>query len=159
LVDTITRAAHLYESSGCDYKNGKLKKCAPLAASYIPMQQENPPMYSNNDGLTRGTLFPGLDLPFMNITNKSNPCAGTPLGELMALSFAVKELNLYLDTHPEDGEAFEVFKSLSQLLKAGKATYSATCGPIDVESVSNSNSYTWLNDPWPWEYVEKVVRK
>ena len=49
--------------------------------------------------LARGTLFPGLDLPFMNLVNKPADLS-TPLCELMAMDFVIRELNLYLDTHP-----------------------------------------------------------
>ena len=86
----------------CSDNQGTLPSCAPLAAGFVPYQQDNPATYESCDGLTRGTLFPGLDLPLFNMPNKSNPYAGTPLGELMALDFAVKELNLYLDTHKDD---------------------------------------------------------
>ena len=80
----------------CSYKEGTLPSCAPLGVGFIPFQQENPPMYKVNEALTKGTLFPGLDLPWFNVSNTSNPYEGTPLGELMALSFAIKELNCTL---------------------------------------------------------------
>ena len=54
----------------CDYKNGMLPECAPLALAYTPMQQCSEPAYDGKMALARGTLFPGLDLPFMNMVNK-----------------------------------------------------------------------------------------
>ncbi len=45
----------------------------------------------------------------------------------MALDFAVKELNLYLDTHKDDREAFEMFKNyLALAKKAEKSMCAAT---------------------------------
>ena len=87
-------------TSDCGYKCGSLPECSPLALAVMPVQDEHSPYYEKDDALNRGTLFPGLDLPFKNIINKSNPYAGTPLGEVMALDFVIKELNLYLDIRP-----------------------------------------------------------
>lgn len=141
---------------GCGYKCGKLPVCAPLATANVPMQQENPPMYAPEEALTRGTLFPGLDLPFMNMINKSNPYAGTPLGELMALWFMAKELQLYLDTHPEDAEAFKALKDTLALAKEGRERYVKLYGPVKLEDVQMSEYYDWLQGPWPWEYCERT---
>ena len=142
-------------SSGCDYKNGMLPECAPLVAAYVPMQQANPPKYANNEALTRGTLFPGLDLPLYNEPNKTNPCAGTPLGELMAIDFMIRELNLYLDTHKNDTEAFMMLKELIALSKEGREKYVKMYGPIMISDLKSQDRYSWLNDPWPWERAER----
>ncbi len=53
-------------------------------------------------GLIRGTLFPGLDLPFMGMVNNTEK-SDTPMHELQALAFAIQELALYLDTHRRTG--------------------------------------------------------
>ncbi len=142
--------------SACDYKSGTMPSCAPLASTYVPMQQEAQPRYGNDEALTRGTLFPGLDLPWMNKVNKTHPYAGTPLGELMALGFIVKELNLYLDTHKNDTQAFEVMRKMAALLKEGQAKYTRLYGPITLSDLAMEDKYTWLSDPWPWEYNERT---
>ena len=50
-------------------REGRLPAMAPLANPYVPFQLENPPQYEAQKGLVRGTLFPGLDLPFMGMVN------------------------------------------------------------------------------------------
>ena len=63
-----------------DYRNsenmtgnmGRLPAKAPLANPYVPFQLENPPRYEARKGLIRGTLYPGLDLPFMGMINQKN---------------------------------------------------------------------------------------
>ena len=92
-------------ASKCGYKSGMLPDCAPLGVAYVPMQQSATPAYDSAEALTRGTLFPGLDLPFMNMINNT-PEKSTPLRELMAIDFVLDELELYLDTHRKDAEAF-----------------------------------------------------
>ena len=144
------------ESHVADCKLGTLPPLAPMATAYVPMQQKNPQKYSSEDALTRGTLFPGLDLPFMNKPNSTNPYAGTPLGEIMALDFMIKELNLYLDTHPDDEEAFALLKSVISLSEEGREKYVSRYGPLTVNDLKKCSKYTWLKDPWPWEYNERT---
>ncbi len=143
------------ERGSCPLKQGPLPDCVPLAAAFVPIQPEGSPMYDTGEALTRGTLFPGLDLPFLNVVNKSTPYAGTPLGELMALDFVVKELNLYLDTHPEDKEAFTYLQEILKLYAEGKKAYIKRCGPIQVCDLEDAKSYTWIEGPWPWKYTER----
>ena len=136
----------------CTYKQGTLPQCAPLSAAFIPYQQQDAPKYANTEALIRGTLFPGLDLPFMNVANKNNPYAGTHLGDLMALDFVMKELNLYLDTHKDDAEAFALLQSVIELSRQAHAKYVKLHGPLMLKDLAGCDSYTWLHDPWPWEF-------
>ena len=76
---------------------GRLPSLAPLANPYVPFQQDDPPKYEAKKGIVRGTLFPGLDLPFMGRVNQAELPASA-MSELQALAFAVQELALYLDT-------------------------------------------------------------
>ena len=141
-------------NNSCSFREGPLMSCAPLAVAYVPIQQSSKPAYEAGQALTRGTLFPGLDLPFMNVVNKGNPCAGTPLGELMALDFVIKELQLYLDTHKNDKEAFETLQATIALQKEGRAQYVRRYGPLKITDMDVADSYTWINDPWPWDYCD-----
>ena len=130
---------------------GRLPATAPLANPYVPFQLENSPKYEPRTAIVRGTLFPGLDLPFMNMINQ-NELPMTPLTELQTLGFALQELALYLDTHRDDKEAFEVFETLQKMYAKGREKYEKDCGPLTHGS-SMANRYSWLDDPWPWEYA------
>lgn len=141
------------KSSACGHKCGFLPSCAPLAAAFVPAQQSASPRYESEEALARGTLFPGLDLPFMNMVNTPEGL-DTPLAELMAIDFVCKELELYLDTHREDAEAFDVYKSFLQLAKEARERYTARYGPLQQSDMIHADSYTWLDNPWPWEYVK-----
>lgn len=134
----------------CGYKSGMLPDCAPLAVAFVPMQQSAQPAYNSADALARGTLFPGLDLPFMNMINKT-PEKSTPLRELMALDFVLDELELYLDTHRKDAEALATYQSMLKLAKEGREKYTAMYGPISQTDMLGAKSYTWLDNPWPWD--------
>ena len=129
---------------------GRLPLTAPLANPYVPFQQENPPRYEPRKAFVRGTLFPGLDLPFMGMVNK-NEKPLTPLTELQTMAFAIQEIALYLDTHREDEEALSVYRSLQEMYERGREEYEKECGPLTHLSVTDGK-YRWLDDPWPWEY-------
>lgn len=131
---------------------GKLPAVAPLAYPYVPFQQENPPKYEPQKALVRGTLFPGLDLPFMGMVNKTEKPI-TPLGELQTMAFVLQELVLYLDTHREDQEALAVYQSFQKMYHKARMQYEQRHGPLTNTSMTEGE-YRWLNDPWPWEYAK-----
>ena len=131
------------ENTECTYKQGALPGCAALGLAVMPSQGSAEPAYSNAEALSRGTLFPGLDLPFMNIVNKM-PAKTTPLRELMAL-----------DTHPSDSEAFATYQSMLKLYEEGRNTYAAEYGPLQRSDMAYAPSFNWPNDPWPWDYVKE----
>lgn len=131
---------------------GRLPAMAPLANPYVPFQIENAPKYETRKGLVRGTLFPGLDLPFMGMVNK-NELPITPLTELQTMAFAIQELALYLDTHRDDKEALELYRSYQKMYDEGRHTYEKNYGPLNHMSITDGE-YRWLDDPWPWEYAK-----
>ena len=134
----------------CSEAKGILPACAPLANPYVPFQLESPPKYEPRKALVRGTLFPGLDLPFMGMVNQQEQPI-TPKTELQTLGFMIQELALYLDTHRDDNEALEMYRAYQKMYTDGKKKYEKECGPLNHMSVSGEK-YRWLDDPWPWEY-------
>ena len=140
----------------CPDNYGTMPSCAGLAVPYVPFQQTGSKQYSQNDALSNGTLFPGLNLPF-HLKVEGSTLPATPLVELQALEFVVLELGTYLDTHPDDTEAFELFKQYSAMEQS--ATMSErTFGPITKTSAAAGSSYRWLQDPWPWNYGQNEVK-
>ena len=139
--------------TACGDACGTLPECAPLAVPYVPFQQTGPKRYDQQDALDRGTLFPGLDLPF-RVKAEAAKTMG-PLAELQALEFVLLELGLYLDTHQDDSEAFELYRQYAAMEKAARAQYEAVHGPLLQRSAAGEKAWaSWLKDPWPWNYVE-----
>lgn len=138
----------------CEDDQGCLPPCAPLAVPHVPFQQKGSKRYDQSEALANGTLFPGLNLPF----HLKSPAASLPEGaaaELQALNFVVTELGLYLDTHKDDAEAAGLFQQYAELAKEGKRRYEAMYGPLVQKNAIQKGAYTWLNDPWPWEYCKE----
>lgn len=129
---------------------GRLPAMAPLANPYVPFQLENPPKYDARRGLIRGTLFPGLDLPFMGMVN-TKELNVTPKTELQTLAFAIQELALYLDTHRDDHEALELYREYQKMYHACMMKYTENESALNHMSPAKG-AYNWLDDPWPWEY-------
>ena len=144
-------------SSRCPDKCGTLPSCAPLAVGYVPFQQTESQRYNQRDALSNGTLYPALNLPFyLKIPGSSLP--GNGATELQALDFVVLELGTYLDTHPEDEEAFALFKQYVAMAKAARDSYEKENGPLTRKASANDQRYTWLKDTWPWNYAENEVK-
>lgn len=97
--------------TSCPDNYGTLPSCAGLAVPYVPFQQDRPNKYSQSEALSNGTLFPGLNLPF-HLKVEGSTLPTNPLVELQALEFVVLELGIYLDTHPDDTEAFTLSSSM-----------------------------------------------
>ena len=134
----------------CGDKDGALPACAPLANPYVPFQNTAPEMYGSKCALIRGTLFPGLDLPYLGMANTKEK-SGTALHELQALDFAVAELGLYLDTHADDTEAAELFNEYVESYQMAMQQYQQNDRALTQKDAAQSGRYAWLEGPWPWE--------
>lgn len=132
----------------CRGRDGKLPSVAPLANPYVPFQLDNPPVYDSPKALVRGTLYPGLDLPFRGMVNKTNKSGAS----LQSLSFTVQELALYLDTHQWDQDALELYRTYQEQLQKARHLNIQKHGPLTHQDVVKGD-YAWLDDPWPWEYA------
>ncbi|MBO3446447.1 MULTISPECIES: spore coat protein CotJB [Clostridia] len=72
---------------------------------------------------------------------------------IQELCFACLDMNLYLDTHPEDQKAVNTFNSLSKQFMQAKCAYESKYGPLTNfgHSTSNCNNWQWVCQPWPWD--------
>lgn len=70
------------------------------------------------------------------------------LKRLSAIGFTMLELRMFLDTHPNDKEANELFNKYHEKYKALVKEYEAEFGPL---TLNGKNSDEWLENPWPWD--------
>ena len=74
------------------------------------------------------------------------------LKRIMALEFTALELNLYLDTHPEDERALADFNQVAHELAELKEHYEHRYGPLLNYGWGPSHErWRWPDEPWPWE--------
>lgn len=135
----------------CTDAQGVLPACAPLANPYVPYQKENAQTYQAGMGLVRGTMYPGLDLPFMGMVNQKEK-SSTPLHRLQAMNFAVSELGLYLDTHADDQDATDLFNQYVEQYADALRQYEKERGSTTQMGAALTGRYEWLEGPWPWDY-------
>lgn len=82
-----------------------------LAMASIPIQPWNKPD-NLEQGFQNGTIFPELNKEFRYAKDGSGPCCPASISQNACreyvLSFAITDMQLYLDTHPDckDGKAF-----------------------------------------------------
>ena len=74
------------------------------------------------------------------------------LRTVQELEFTAIDLNLYLDTHPEDQQALAHYNAVTQQLQAARAQYEQCYGPLVAAGYGCSGyPWKWIEDPWPWE--------
>ncbi len=71
------------------------------------------------------------------------------LQNIMCYKFAINDLVLYLDTHPEDQKALCLHREYSKVLRDLTDKYQKVFGPLTIEFPCNK--WRWLEQPWPWE--------
>ena len=71
--------------------------------------------------------------------------------ELTELSFALDELRLFLDTHPEDQEALESYSRLQKQRENAVASYQTCHGPLAFYQKTGYERWSWTEQPFPWE--------
>ncbi|MFB9327492.1 spore coat protein CotJB [Paenibacillus aurantiacus] len=72
--------------------------------------------------------------------------------ELQQLDFALVELNLYLDTHPNDMQAVTQYNQLAQQRKQCAIHFEHQYGPLMNFGHSFSKyPWQWVESPWPWQ--------
>ncbi|HIV48089.1 MAG TPA: spore coat protein CotJB [Candidatus Acutalibacter stercorigallinarum] len=67
-----------------------------------------------------------------------------------AAQFAVWELHLFLDTHPNNKEAARRLEEHQGRAAQLKREFEEKYGPIG-EMGPNTSRWAWVSDPWPWE--------
>ncbi len=76
--------------------------------------------------------------------------------KIHAYDFAILEFGMYLDTHPWDTRALQKRQSLQKEREALVGEYERRFGPYIVTSTQvRGNRWSWVDNPWPWEYNEE----
>ena len=71
------------------------------------------------------------------------------LNRIAALDFAIVELNLYMDTHPDDSEVNTKLNDYKEKSMQLKNEYQEKFSPLSSKSIED-NRWGWIADPWPW---------
>ena len=127
-------------------RSGGQKSCS-LPAMVKVDTQELGEIYQAEAALKVGTLFPELHKPMCGYSPAGRVCGDACQAE----SFMLWELRLYLNTHPCDTNALQLYQQLCH--QAPAPNYACTFAPC------GGNRWNWVDDPWPWECAANCGRE
>lgn len=73
---------------------------------------------------------------------------------IASYDFVIVELNLYLDTHPNDAQAKRRLSDSEHKSRELRKEYESKYGPIIFRD-SPENRMKWIKNPWPWDLCEE----
>lgn len=68
---------------------------------------------------------------------------------IMEADFVAQDLKLYLDTHPDDSRALELYREAVRQYKACKATFEDTFYPLNATAAGRNGTWDWLDGTFP----------
>lgn len=76
----------------------------------------------------------------------------TLLLKLTQADFCAVDMQLYLDTHPNDNKAIAKYNETIAEAKMLREEYEKNYGPLmSYISMSKEDYFSWVENPWPWE--------
>ena len=67
------------------------------------------------------------------------------------LDFALADVNIFLNNHPNDTAALNFYNQDNQLHKQAVAQFEESFGPMTASGVNIEDGWSWIDKPWPWE--------
>lgn len=89
---------------------------------------------------------------FSNTNNMNNVGCQTReemLEEIRCYKFAITDIGIYLDVHPEDQRALCLHREYCNKYKCLTDKYQKMCGPLTIDFPCNK--WRWIDEPWPGE--------
>ena len=73
------------------------------------------------------------------------------LRRVQEADFVLYDLNLFLDTHPTNQMALDLFRQFQQEFAEAAADYESQFGPLVADDADTTQGWAWVQTPWPWE--------
>ena len=110
-------------------------------------------LYSPMEGFNKGNMFKKLYSQYKNHVYKLKVSSKRDelLYQIQMYMFAMKDINLYLDLHPEDDKMLQLFYDYKYKYNELKKKYESLYSPLCIENVTSTSKWTWINNPWPWD--------
>ena len=147
-----------------------------LAIAGVPCQTWGD-LYPDGQAMKAGTVFEDLDMPFFvtegtvkaGILPGLQPAGGMAaarmrtreeeerdqlLQQICEVSFALHDLTLYLDTHPQEQEALKAYSEKNRERKELKKKFAEKFYPLTRDCMaecSGCEAFCWQEAPCPWE--------
>lgn len=73
------------------------------------------------------------------------------LQKIMEFDFYIIDLHLYLNTHPDDNEAIQMYNAAILQNRSLRAEYSQKYGMLMSNFCVSATPWQWIDGPWPWQ--------
>ena len=73
------------------------------------------------------------------------------LNLIRTYDFALTEVSLYLDSHPNCPKALAYYQKHKKLHEEAVRLYNEQFGPLTNRQNSDATRWSWTDNPWPWE--------
>lgn len=73
------------------------------------------------------------------------------LNAIQVVNFAIIDLGLYLDTHPDCDCALHTYHDKKAEYERMVCFYEKKYGPLTIYGVENDRQWDWVDGPWPWQ--------
>lgn len=73
------------------------------------------------------------------------------MNSMQEVGFALVDLSLFLDTHPDNILALDFFREMQIKYDNLQAEYELMYGPLTAFDTNTEQGWTWVLGPWPWE--------
>lgn len=120
----------------------------------VENQNKNAALFGTYEGYMKGNMFQNMYVPYKNY----RPMKLVPNNEKAELllrtnelTFASHELRLYLDVFPNDTRMISLFNQFRNGANEAIKEYEKKYGPIEWDSLSTPNQFSWATTAWPWE--------
>lgn len=76
--------------------------------------------------------------------------------KVQVYGFALSEVALFLDTHPNDKTALSYYKQYRDQKNQAEDDFRKKFGPLTMDDNYDYSTWTWIDSPWPWEKESEV---
>lgn len=139
-----------------------------LGIASVPCQNWGE-LFTPEEALMIGTIFKELDKPFFAADALIQTLENTPqnsissqqddreclLSKINQVSFVLDDLTLYLDTHPKDQNALQMFTEFSKKRDLLKKDFAKKHYPLTRDCLAeckvDHDGFCWQEGPIPWE--------
>ncbi len=141
-----------------------------FAIASIPIQPWAPP-YDFDRALKIGTIFPELNKPIFCADDTAPPEGTSDFGkksdspscllkQIQEVSFALTDLSLYLDTHPDCDSGIALYQQTMKKRKALLEEFAKNYFPLNQDCIEESHcggaQFCWTLGPAPWEGADAI---
>ncbi|MBR1416244.1 MAG: spore coat protein CotJB [Bacilli bacterium] len=120
---------------------------------YLYNNDNSNKIVSDKIGLQKGNMFKDEYLSYKGISPdiiEAKTEKDALMLKIYETCFAITDLGLYLDLHPNDSYMYEVYQNYVSNFEKCKDMFEKNYGPINNTFVDSSN-YEWIKNPWPWD--------